>query len=345
MGEFRTTEGDALPVTPRERRSRRLRAAVIVLGAATVIGVAGHVVHVADYIPATGYVTTEKYAEVRPATAGRVATIKASSGDTVKAGALLLELEHSEQDAALAQAQTQVRKAEAELAFREAERAEKRRLAVAQEAAAAMRLAHTRESLVLTRQLAEKGLAAGRALSEDEYKVKVAQAELKALQATDTSLDERQIEILRREVAARQQTVEAARARLDECWIRAPIEGRLMRYTFYVGEVVRPDTVLYEIFGGDTQVLKLRVPERYAAKLATNQVCRAELTSYDALRPIWFHGRVTAMRNVIEGEFQKAYRVAYCSFDADGRTIPPGATCEVEILVGRRTFWSSLFDG
>lgn len=343
MGEFRTTEGDALPVTPRERRSRRVRLGLITLVVAVLTGIGGHVIRVDDYIPATGYVTTEKYAEVRPASAGRVVAIHAKSGQRVAAGAMLVELDHAEEDVALAGAESQVRKAEAELAFREAELAEKRRLDVTREAAATMRLAHARESLALTRQLAEKGLAAGRALSEDQFKVDLAAAELSVLQAADTTLDGRQIEVLRREVAARQQDVEAARARLEARWIRAPIEGRLMRYTFYVGEVVRPESVLYEVFGGDTQILKLRVPERYATKLATNQLYRAELTSHNALRPVWFRGRVLAMRDVIEGEFQKAYRVAYCSFDPDGRTIPPGATGEAEILIDRRSFWSSLF--
>ncbi len=131
-----------------------------------------------------------------------------------------------------------------------------------------------------------------------------------------------------------------ARVRAKE--IRAPIAGQVLRYEFVIGELVRPETVLCEIFGGSKQVLKLRIAERYATRVAEGQRYQAELAPYRGFQRIWFHGHVQHLRNVIQAEGQKTYRVAYCSFDSDGRKVPPGTTAEARIYYGRSCLWFLL---
>ena len=117
-----------------------------------------------------------------------------------------------------------------------------------------------------------------------------------------------------------------------------------MRYEFVIGELVRPENVLYEIFGGDRQVLKLRIPERYAALAAPGQPYKASLTPYGGLKPVWFTGHIEALRNVIQTEGQKTYRVAYGDFAGRGHTVQPGTSAEVRIYCGRVNLWQFLLD-
>jgi hypothetical protein len=102
---------------------------------------------------------------------------------------------------------------------------------------------------------------------------------------------------------------------------------------------VRPDTVLYEIFGGDRQVLKLRVTERFATRVAAGQRYEAKLRPYRGIRPIIFEGKVEYLRDVIQAEGQQTYRVAYCTFDPQGHPVPPGTTGEAKLYYGRSSLW------
>ena len=192
----------------------------------------------------------------------------------------------------------------------------------------------------MARKSTTKGSASH--IAVDDLTQKQAEAEHDRLTHVDTSLDERQNEILRRELEARKEAVTRIRAACDARAIRAPIDGRLLRHTFYVGEVVRPELLLYEVFGGTNLVLKLRVPERYASKVAPGQPVRAELRSHKTLLRDWVRGTVVETRNVIQTEGAQAYRVVYCSFDPEGRDIQPGATADAEIRFGRSSFWAAV---
>ncbi len=342
MGEYRTTRGEALPATAKEKQAWVWQTAAAVVLVICAVAFAGHRLQLNRYAPATGYVATESYAEVRAPVAGRVTAIATGSGDIVTAATLLVQLEDADPRAAAAEAESGVRKAEAELAYREADLADRRREHASLIASAKLALDYARQRIELTRKLADKGLASGRDLADDTYKLKQAEAEHERLTQVDTSLDERQIEILRQELASRHETVARARVAIEARAVRAPIDGRLLRHTFYVGEVVRPDTLLYEVFGGTNLVLKLRVPERYAAKVAPGQPIRAELRSHKKILHAWVHGTVVETRDVIQTEGPQAYRVVYCSFDPAGRTIQPGTTADAEIQIGRSSFWAAL---
>ncbi|NLL82876.1 MAG: HlyD family efflux transporter periplasmic adaptor subunit [Lentisphaerae bacterium] len=342
MGQYRTTRGEALPATRREKKSFLWRTLAILLLLIGGTAVGGHYLQLNRYAPANGYVTTEIYAEVRSPVAAQVVDIKHFSGDAVTAGEVLLRLDDEEQRAAVAEAEAAVRKAEAELTFREAELADRRREHTSLVESAKLALDYARQRIELTSKLAEQGLASGRDLADDTYTLKQAEAEYERLSKADTTLDERQIEVLQREHDARKETVVRMRAAQDLRSVRAPINGKLLRHTFYVGEVVRPDLLLYEVFGGNELILKLRVPERYAAKVMVGQPVRAELRSHKTLMRNWVYGVVAEARSVIQVDGSQSYRVIYCSFDPKGREIQPGTTADAEIKVGRTSFWEAL---
>lgn len=370
MGDIRTTTGEKPPESQQERRRKALRrvgAAVLVLGAIAGIGFA---IRVPRYARAAGYATTVGYAEVRAATAGRVAEIVATSGHTVAKGDVLVRLDDETERAAVAEAEGQVADAAghvaeargdvergaAELALREAAAQEALRLYGVALQEAELTVSQTQSRLDRTRQLHEKGLASGSKLAEDTFSAEAAKIRLSSLRAQDTSLEGKQLAVLAREVESRRNTLaraeaalsraEAALARakaaLADRVVTAPTAGRVVRYTFYEGEMIRPDMVLYEVFDGEVSLLKLRVPEQYAGKVRPGMPLDATLGTYRTLLPTRFPGKVEVLRDVVEGTGDNFYRVAYCSLDRRGLDVAPGTSASARILYGRSNLWLYL---
>ncbi len=343
MGDIRTTVGEEMPSTKTERKSRVIKNVAITIAAAALIILIGFVIRVPKYVAATGYATTTLYSEARSAATGRISEILVFSGDTVKAGDPLLKLEDDAERAAVSEAEGQVAEAVAQLALKEASVAETLRLHNDKIRLAEMELKYAEEQLEVTKLLHEKGLASGRKLSDDEFNVTRSRETLKTLKETDITIGQREIDVLKKEISTRKDTLERAKAALEERTVRAPIDGRAARYTFYVGEMLRPDMVLYEIFNGEVNLLKLRIPERYATKVEPGMRLKAKLGTYKTIIPTRFYGHVDEMRDIVEGEGNNNYRVAYCSFDRKMHNVPPGTSAEAKIRIGKVSIWQLIF--
>lgn len=344
MGDLRTTTGQKPPETAVERRGRLRRILRTAGGVVAVIFLLGYFVRPPKYAHASGYATTPGYAEVRAAVEGRVKTIVRSSGDAVEAGDPLLQLEDRAERTAYEEALARVAEAEADLVYREGEAADiqiRHRNALA---AAELEAEHARRNLELTRQLFDKSLASGRQLANDEYAVTRAEEALRALREIDATVPMRHHEVLRQRVQSLREAAERARVALEQRVITAPIAGRVMRYTFYPGEVIRPDMVLYEIFDGPVCTMKVRVPERYASRVRKGQEAQARLGTHRTLIPRRFPGRVAFLRPVVEGDGLANYRVVYCDLDLTGLEIPPGTSVDVRIRIGRASVWGHLLE-
>ena len=180
--------------------------------------------------------------------------------DNIEAGDLLVDLDKGESQAELEEARSRSQKNAADLERLrldavEAERQHRQALtkALAQYEYSAARLTRTRELLA-------KGLVAGSALEDDQLKDKLAESDLRTLEKRDLATFQRQIEVLQRELEAGEKTITKLEARLRTKEIRAPIAGQILRYEFVPGQMVTPDQVLMEIFGGP-MVLKARIPD------------------------------------------------------------------------------------
>jgi multidrug resistance efflux pump len=340
MGDYRVTSGESLPLPKTESRKvwrRRLLILILVLVA---IAAAGVYIRVPRYIVTTGYITTEEYAEVRPATTGVVSEILISSGRRVEKGDILVKLDDTEDRASFEEAQAQFNKAEAELTRREAEIQEQRRMIKEQIEIAKLRLQNASTKYLRAQELLGKGLIAASALEDEKLNEELARAELTSLLSKDQSIYDKELAVMRQERAARQEAITRAASRLRGREIRAPISGMVLRYEFVIGELVRPETVLLEIFGGSEQVLKVRIAERHATRVAPGQPYKARLTSYrSGFQSIWFEGTVAHLRNVIQTEGVTTYRVAYCTFDAGRFDVPPGTSAEARIYYGDSNLW------
>lgn len=343
MGAVHTAgAGRPMPLPAKTRRWLARRMLWRLAGMLVILAAAGWLIRVPRVVWANGNIISEEYAEVRPGLAGIVQSIHAHSGDQVQRGDLLVQLDNGEVLATLEEARRQMHKAEAELTRREAEIAEQKRRLTEDTAVMDLRLQNALSRLARTRELLNRGLVAGSALEDEQLKVDLIRAELDSLRQQDLSVFDKELAVVREELAARREAVARTESAAHAREIRAPIDGQVLRYEFVTGELVRPDVVLMEIFGGDRQVLKLRVPERHAARVKVGNPYRARLASYRGLRDVWFKGEVQHLRNVIQYEGQTGYRVAYCSFDPQGRVVPPGATAEARVYCGRTRLWLFL---
>ncbi len=343
MSDYRTTTGEPLPTSRRDQR--RVRRRWVIRGAWILAAVAaiGFAIPMRVRIAASGYVTTDQYAEVRPPVAGRVARIEVRSGTRVDSGALLVQLEDSIEQASLQEALNAVRRAEAQLIRREAELAQEERERGHRMQQAELRLQHATATLGMTEELHAQGLASGRALEDQRLSRTLAQADLENLQAADRTLTAKELAVLREEHAMQQSTAERMQAQLRARQVTAPIEGEVVRYPFSVGELVTPNTVLYEVFGGEHLVLKLRIPERHATRVFDGAAYTARLSTHPGWGGVRFTGIVEQLRTVIQSDGRESYRMAYCAFDAGDAFVPPGASAEARITIARVPFWFWLF--
>lgn len=345
MGDYRTTSGEPAPTPSARRQSQRSRRVLASLLSILVLAFFGFAIRLERSFLASGYVTTEDYAEVRPATVGTVAGILAQTGGSVTQGQVLARLDMAEEQAAVEEAQSFVLQMESELARRQAEIIEEKRRHQEQIAIAQLRVQNAAAKLARAQELLDRGLLAGSAMEDTMLAWKLCGAELESLQKKDQSVYDQELAARRQGLAARRDALERASARLNLKIIRAPVAGQVLRYEFVIGELVRPENVLFEIYGGDRQVLKLRIPERYAARVATGQSYKARLAPYGGMiQPVWFTGRIQLLRNVIQTEGRQAYRVAYGDFEGRGKSVPPGTSAEARIYCGRVNLWQYLVD-
>ncbi len=344
MGDIRTTTGQKPPETASERKSKRRRILKVLLIILAVIGLGGHFIQLPKYAYANGYSTTSGYSEVRSTIEGRVAEIVHSSGDEVLAGDVLMRMDDRTEKALYDEAKANVAEAEAEIAFREVEAVDA--LVRHQNAVKAveMEIEHSRKSLEMTRQLFEKSLTSGRQLANDEFAVRKSEESLRALKEIDMTVVQKQLLMLRQKVESLREVAERARVAMEQRTILAPISGRVMRYTFYPGEVIRPDMVLFEIFVGEVNTMKIRVSERYAARVKVGQFVQARLGTHKTIIPRRFPGKVAFMRPVVEGDGANNYRVVYCDLDLQGEIIPPGTSVEARIRLGKASLWMHILE-
>jgi len=342
MGDYRTTTGEAAPIAPEERKRRKGRRRLWIGGGALFGAVLLTGVPIPYRVTATGYVASENYAEIRPAVEGVVAEIRVGSGRRVERDTLLARLDDREQVAQIEEIRGLLRKLEAQFGRRKAEIAEMKRAMESAVAVARLREKNAAGKLARSRELLERGLTSAATTEDFSLQQELAAAELAALLERDLTLPERELESLRFEIEAQTEGVARIEAQRKKREIRAPFDGLVVRYEFSVGELVRPDMVLFEMFGGERQMLKLRIPERHATRIVPGQSYRARLASYRDLRLIRFDGHIEALRDIIQADGVRTYRTAYASFDAGSYSVPPGTTAEAKIHTGNVRLWQYI---
>lgn len=221
----------------------------------------------AQLLVATGYVVPQRKANISPRIGGRIAQLFVEDGTVVKKGQLIAILEDADFRAQLLQAQADVRSAEAR----------EKRSEVAQQDA---QRGFEREQMVQS-----KGVSTPAALDTATARLGTAKAELLASTA---------------EVGAAKARVEVARANLDNCYVRAPFDGRITQKLTDVGEIVFGFTSAGAGNGGiasladfSTLQVEADVSESQVAKLKTGTPAEIILDAFPERR---YRGKVAEVR-------------------------------------------------
>ena len=154
---------------------------------------------------ATGYVVPQRQANISPRIGGRVAQLFVEDGTVVKKGQLIAVLEDQDYKAQVLQAEADAqaalaREKRAEVEFRDAQRA------------------FDREQVVQ-----QKGVSTPAVLDQVSARRDGAKAALAAA---------------RSETAAARARIEVARVNLENCYVRAPFDGRITQKLTDIGEIV-----------------------------------------------------------------------------------------------------------
>jgi multidrug resistance efflux pump len=229
----------------------------------------------------SGYVDGEHgVASLAPLQAGRVTEILVHETDEVAAGAVLLKLDDhlarlrvEEAQAALAAVQTQLAQARqlpeqhrARLQQqRESIEAVRRRLSGAQHALT------RKQELFKVQQLNGADLAAAEEqVKELEALERAAVQKLSELQATDPALERKRAEA---EVATYQARLGQAQQALDECVLKAPAAGTVLRILVSPGDVLtgQPGKPAVLFCPQGPRMIRAEIEQEFAARLAVGQ--------------------------------------------------------------------------
>lgn len=220
-----------------------------------------------------------------PVQPGRVAELLVQEGQTVSEGAPLLRLEDRLARSRLAEAEAALEESEIRLdQARKAPRQRRSRIAQQQDAVEAMRgrLSAAQHQLTRQQELQKKQLADANevAMSEDhvhelQAMVRGEEKRLEDLKDHDPAEDIRRAE---KEVAAMRARREQAQIGLDDCVLKAPRKGTVLRLLAGPGDVLsgqpKQPAVQFAIEG--RQVVRADVEQEFVSRVAVGQSVQVE---------------------------------------------------------------------
>lgn len=281
-------------------------------------------------VVATGRVETPHRVDVGVQLTGTVARVPVAEGQTVVAGAPLIELESTELRALLNQAQHAVQVASAHL----------RQVAEVQSPVAAQVLRQAqlnhdsaRDALARSNALLTGG-AIGEAARDDAHRAEqaaAAQLESARRQVASASPAGSDAEAARAALSQAQAGVDLARARLAYATVRAPRAGILITRHVEPGDVVQPGRVLMMLSpGGETQLV-VQIDEKNLQLIRVGQSALASVDAYPKDRVVaqvvYVNPGIDAQRGAVEVKLRVPSPPAYLRQDM---------TASVDIQIARR---------
>src|SRR3954466_458982 len=256
----------------------------------------------AQILVATGYVVPQRKANISPRIGGRVAKIFVEDGTVVKAGEVIAVMEDADYRAQLAQAQADVKSAQARETKAEVDLQDAQRQ-------------YAREQIVQ-----EKGVSTPAALDAATARLGGAKAGLAAAEA---------------DVAAARARVEVARVNLDNCYVRAPFAGRITQKLTDIGEIVFGFTSAGNAGNGgiasladfSTLQVEADVSESQVAKVGIGTPAEIVLDAFPDRR---YRGRVAEVRPRVDRA--KATVTVKVAFADDPKDVLPDMGAKVTFL-------------
>ena len=281
-------------------------------------------------VVASGHIITPQRVSIGAVVTERVARIPVDEGQAVRRGDALIQLEDRDERAALEQARASVAQAEAKLRqLREvALPAAEQSLLQAQATALQARQQYERMQALQTR-----GFVVQSQLDDAKRSLDIAESQLRAARlhvaANGPAGSDYAMALSALDQA--QATQRAARAKLEQTVIHAPVDGVLIGRSVEPGNVVQPGKELMALApAGETQIV-VQMDERHLAELALGQKALASADAFPeqrfAAELVYINPGVDAARGSIEVKLR---------VPDPPKTLRQDMTVSVDIEVARR---------
>lgn len=268
----------------------------------------------APAVVALGHVDLEHgVTSLSPVQSGRVAEVLAHENARVEAGAALVRLDDTQARLQVAEAKVGVATAQAQLTTarklpeQHAAKQDQQRAAVEaaeQRLAAAQALLGRKRELVKIKQVAAEDFAAAQnQVKELQAAAQAEAAKLRELQLYDPAVDVRRAEL---NVAAMQAELDQAQHALDECTLKAPEAGSVLRILVSPGEVISPQTKQTAILFAPNgpRLVRAELDQEFAGRIAEGQAALIEDDAPSGQRwtghvrrvADWYHSRRTILK-------------------------------------------------
>jgi len=281
-------------------------------------------------VVASGRIMTPQRVSIGAVITERVARIPVEEGQSVRRGEVLIELDDTDERAALAQAQASVAQAEAklrqlrEVALPSAEQG----LAQAQANSLQARQAYDR-----TKTLQERGFIGQSQLDDARRNLDVAESQLRAarLQVQTNGPAGSDFALARTALDQARANLRSAQAKLEQTVLHAPVDGVLIARSVEAGNVVQAGKELMLLApGGETQVV-VEIDERNLAQLALGQKALGSADAFPGQRfaaeLVYINPGIDALRGSVEVKLKVANPPAFLRQDM---------TASVDIEVAHR---------
>ena len=281
-------------------------------------------------VVASGRIMTPQRVSIGAVITERVARIPVEEGQSVRRGEVLIELDDTDERAALAQAQASVAQAEAKLRqLREvALPAAEQGLAQAQANSLQARQAYDR-----TKTLQERGFIGQSQLDDARRNLDVTESQLRAaqLQVETNGPAGSDFALARTALDQAHANLRSAQAKLEQTVLHAPVDGVLIARSVEAGNVVQAGKELMLLApGGETQVV-VEIDERNLAQLALGQKALGSADAFPGQRfeaeLVYINPGIDALRGSVEVKLKVANPPAFLRQDM---------TASVDIEVAQR---------
>ena len=334
------------PPSPRFARWLRARAWPLAIALLGIVGAAGAVWFlvldkaVGTYtvvrgdllqsVVASGQVTTPQRASIAAEITGRVARVPVAEGDTVRRGQVLVELDQSDERAALDQARAALAQADAKL-----RQIQQLALPAAEQALrqAQANLTQAQRAWQRTRDLVAQNFVSHAQLDDAQRNLDVAESQLRAaeLQVASDRPGGSDFVVAQTARRAAETAIVAAQAKLDATVIRSPADGVLIGRSVEPGDVAQAGKALMVLApAGETQIV-VNIDEKNLAKLAIGQKALVSADAFPHERfpaeLFYLNPGVDAVRGAIEAKLRVPDPPVYLRQDM---------TVSVDIEVGMR---------
>ena len=311
---------------------RRLKSALIVLLALAALGFASRNLifgkpveayeatrgDLVQTVVASGRIMTPQRVSIGAVITERVARIPVEEGQSVRRREVLIELDDTDERAALAQAQASVAQAEAKLRqLREvALPAAEQGLVQAQANSLQARQAYDR-----TKTLQERGFVGQAQLDDARRNLDVAESQLRAarLQVETNGPAGSDFALAQTTLEQARANLRSAQAKLQQTVIHAPVDGVLIARSVEAGNVVQAGKELMLLApAGETQVV-VEIDERNLAQLALGQKALGSADAFPGQRfeaeLVYINPGIDALRGSVEVKLKVANPPAFLRQD------------------------------